>query len=176
MRTTTLIALLLAGLTGARVTGAGTIAKRPLPSYDGRPSQGPDLAETLAWVPRAGLFPAHLVAEYGLRRPVVGAVTWGEEHFIAQRTYRLFTSDDGKRGVYPYFLVDSGLRPRLGAAAFADSFLHADNDLRLSGTIARAEVYSVSARDRLVLGSGGGTGLRPRGPFLSPRGQPLFRG
>jgi hypothetical protein len=167
MRTTSLIALLVAGLAGPQLAAAGSVPKRPLPSYDGRPAPEADLAETLVWVPRVVLFPAHLVAEYGLRRPVVGAVTWGEEHYIAQRARRIFTSDDGKRGVYPYFLVDSGLRPRLGAVAFAESFLHADNDLRLSGTVARTDVYSVSAKDRLVLGGSRRTVLMVRGSYSS---------
>jgi len=160
-----LLALVLALLSGTQVAAAAS--KRPVPSYDGRPAPAADAAQTLVWVPRAVLFPAYLVAEYGLRRPVVGAVTWGEENFVAQRLYRVFTSDDGKTGVYPYFLVDTGLRPRLGTVAFAESFLHPANDLRLSGSIARTNVYGISAKDRLRLGEGGHTTLSMRAGYSS---------
>jgi hypothetical protein len=125
--------------------------RRPVPRYDGRPEAAPDLAETLVWVPRAVLFPVHVVAEYGLRRPFIGAITWSEEHYVAPRLVRVFTSEDGKRGAYPYFLVDMGMRPRLGVVAYADSFGHPDNDLRLTGSLARTDVFSVAAQNQTRL-------------------------
>jgi hypothetical protein len=128
---------------------AATTQNGVAPDYDGRPEAPADAVETLVWVPRVMLFPVHVVAEYGVRRPVVGAVTWTEEHYVIPRLRRVFTSDDGKRGLYPYFLIDTGLRPRLGAVGFADSLGQERNDLRLSANVARADVFSVSLQDRV---------------------------
>jgi hypothetical protein len=130
------------------VSGDG---KRPIPDYDGRTPAPRTAGQTLVWVPRAVLFPVQVVAEYGVRRPFVGFVTWGEEHYIGPRLYRVFTSEDGKRGVYPYFLVDTGMRPRLGAVSFVDGFLHPANDLRLSASLAKTDVYAVTMKDRAQL-------------------------
>jgi hypothetical protein len=122
--------------------------KRAVPDYDGRPEATPGAAATLLWVPRVVLYPVHAVAEYGVRRPLVGAVTWSEEHYALPRLRRVFTSEDGKRGLYPYFVIDTGLRPRFGVVGFADSLGHPNNDLRLTGNFARADVYSLSAQNR----------------------------
>jgi hypothetical protein len=130
---------------------AATTPNRTAPDYDGRPEAPADAVETLVWVPRVVLFPVHVVAEYGVRRPVIGAVTWTEEHYVIPRLRRVFTSDDGKRGLYPYFLIDTGLRPRLGAVGFADSLGHERNDLRLTANVARTDVFSVSFQDRVRL-------------------------
>ena len=141
--------------------------KRALPDYDGRPDAGASVGEALVWVPRVVLFPVHAVAEYGLRRPLVGAVTWSDEHYLMQRTRRLFTSDDGKRGVYPYFLIDTGLRPRAGVVAFADSLLSADNDARVSGSFARTQAFSVTAQDSTRLGRARRTALIVRSVYAT---------
>jgi hypothetical protein len=121
--------------------------KRPVPAYGvraGEPTEG----GTLLWVPRAVFFPAYAVAEYGLRRPVVGLVTVTEEHYVVPRLVRLFTWDGGKAGIFPTFGLNLGLRPSVGFLAFDDELGSPDTDLKLGGTISRAGVYGVSGRLR----------------------------
>src|SRR3954453_18964954 len=89
--------------------------KRVPPSYDGRPPAPPTAREGLIWVPRAVLLPAHLVAEYVLRRPIVGLGWWGDEHYLWNRIHDFFTWDEGRAGVYPIANIDLGLRPPVGA-------------------------------------------------------------
>lgn len=142
-------------------------AKRPVPRYDGRPEAPAGVGASLVWVPRAALYPARVVAEYGVRRPMVGAIAWSEEHFLVPRLRRVFTTDDGKAGLYPYFIVDTGLRPRFGAVAFYEELGHPTNDLRLGGNFATRDAWMVSAQDRVQVLPGGCAEVVVRAAFAT---------
>jgi hypothetical protein len=118
--------------------------KRPVPAYGVRKDEG----DGLLWVPRAVFFPAYAVAEYGLRRPMVGLVTVTEEHFVVPRLMRIFTWDEGKAGVFPTVGIVAGFRPTIGFSAFDDQLGSPDMDLKLGGNIARSDVYGISGRLR----------------------------
>ena len=91
---------------------------RPLPNYDGREDEGANAGEVLLWIPRVVFFPVHLVFEYLIRWPIVGALTFLEEHYVIKRVERILTWRDGKSGVYPSFFADFGLRPAVGLTTF----------------------------------------------------------
>jgi hypothetical protein len=109
----------------------GMTRPRPVPDYDGRPPPGVDATDALLLVPRVALYPAHLVLEYGLRRPLVGLVTVSEKHHVAERVIGVFTFDDGRAGVFPTFALRSDMKPLVGLSLFANSAGHSDHDLRL---------------------------------------------
>lgn len=109
--------------------------KRPVPDYDGREDPGTNALEVLAWVPRALLFPVHLVLEYGLRWPIVGGITFAEQHYLFKRLERLFSFRDGKTLVYPTFFSDFGLNPSVGLATTNEDLFISGNRLAASVAI-----------------------------------------
>ena len=122
-------------------------SKRPTPAYQGREGDAPDLATTLVWVPRVIFFPVHAVAEYGLRRPVVGAITLAEKHYVFARLERVFTWWNGRAGFFPVFRFDLGLKPMVGFQAFGHGVGHPDNDVAASASFWNDRLLTVRARD-----------------------------
>lgn len=85
-------------------------------NYDGRRKKN-RAEDALIWVPRAPLYPAHLVLNYGVRWPIVTAVTKAEEVRLFHRVEDLFTFADGDAGVFPIGFFDKG-RDLWGGAHF----------------------------------------------------------
>jgi len=147
--------------------------RRPRQDYRGRAKGPSPLSRTLTWVPRTLLMPAHLAAEYLLRRPVVGGLALAEEHFVLERIERLFTFNEGKAGFFPTFELDRGLKARFGFSAFANELFAPDNILRFGASANSDRLLTISAEDRLRVfrnGSGqlifsGGLVRRPDGNF-----------
>jgi hypothetical protein len=144
-----------------------------VPDYDGRPSPPPTAREALIWIPRGALYPAHLVAEYVLRRPLVAVIRWGELHSVWPRVYDFFTWDQGRSGVYPLATVDFGLKQTAGLGIVWRDFIVPNNALRASAYASTQGVLGTSAQDRLSIfrdGTGavyigGGFVKRPDGVF-----------
>jgi hypothetical protein len=132
--------------------------KRDVPDYDGRPPPPPTAREAFMWIPRAILLPAHLTAEYVLRRPVVGFVRWGDEHYVFKRIYDFFTWDGGQSGVYPIANLDLGLKNTVGLALVDRSFFAPENSIRVSWSVSTQGVFTIAAQNRLeVFRDGTGT-------------------
>ena len=150
-----------------------TADKRPLPDYSGRPAPAPTARDAFLWGPRALLFPVHLTAEYGVRRPLVGFVRWADEHYVFKRVYDLFTWNNGKSGVYPIASYDLGLKSTVGAAVVDGGFLVPESTLHAAVSASTQDVLSVNAQDRLrvlrdstgAVYFGGGYVHRPDGTF-----------
>jgi hypothetical protein len=121
--------------------------RRPRPDYEGRERDAPDLAATLVWAPRIIFFPVHAVAEYGLRRPLVFAITAAEKHFVFTRLERVFTWWDGRAGFFPTFRVDLGLKPVAGFFTFVHGLGHPDNETAASASIWNDRLLVVRAQD-----------------------------
>jgi hypothetical protein len=121
---------------------------RAVPDYDGRPPPGLDAADALLLVPRGALYPAHLVLEYGLRRPMVGLITLTERHHVPERVMAFFTFDDGNAGLFPTFALRSDMKPLLGLSLFANSAGHPDHDLRLRAGGWDRTALSAAGEDR----------------------------
>lgn len=133
-------------------------AKRPVPDYDGRPTLPPSAGEVFSWVPRIALYPAHLFAEYALRRPVVSLVRWSEVHHVKERVYDALTWNDNRGGVYPIASVDLGLKQTLGVRMYWGGLPVDANEVRLSVYGATQGVFGLYAEDHLkVFRDGTGT-------------------
>jgi hypothetical protein len=144
---------------------AALVAPRPVPAYDGRPQPLPSARESLIWVPRAVLFPAHLVAEYVVRRPIVAAVRWGDEHYLWRRLHDWFTWDEGRSGVYPIANFEVGLRQTAGLTLFSRQWPHPDNSLKASLSVSDG-LISLNGRDRLRVFRDGTGSLYLGGHFI----------
>lgn len=120
---------------------------RAKPNYDGRPAGRPSAENVLVWIPRGALYPAHLVLEYGVRRPLVGGVTLAEKHHVFQRVYEFLTFDDGKAGIFPTAFFDSGRGFWGGALFFYNDIGNSGHSLAVSGGYGTSDWYSVIARD-----------------------------
>ena len=133
-------------------------AKRSVPDYDGRAPEPPTAREGFIWIPRVLLFPAHATAEYLVRRPLVGFLRWGEEHYVFKRVYDAVTWDGGHSGVYPLASLDIGVKSTVGLAMVDQSFLAPANSLRMAASASTQGVLSVGGQDRLgVFRDGTGT-------------------
>lgn len=118
--------------------GAASIAaaaeKRRLPQYRGR-APATKLADTALWVPRVALFPAYVVSEYVIRRPLGFAITEAERAELPAALYDFFAfGPDHKAGIVPVAFVDFGFNPSIGLYSFWDDVGFNGHDLRLSGS------------------------------------------
>jgi hypothetical protein len=91
------------------------LEERELPNYDGRAARPPTTGEIALWVPRILLFPAYVVAEYLVRRPLAFLVSGAEEKEIPERVVNFFTFGPGDNvTLAPSFSFDFGFRPNIG--------------------------------------------------------------
>ena len=74
--------------------------------YDGRKKET-RAEDILIWVPRAPLYPVHLVLDYGVRWPIVSTLTLAEEHNVFKRIEDFFTFADGRAGIFPIAFYDT---------------------------------------------------------------------
>jgi hypothetical protein len=130
---------------------AGPGQRRPLPDYAGRATVPGTPGEAFVWGPRVLLFPAYVVTEYGLRRPLVGLGTYGEKHYLWQRAYHLFTWNDGRDGIYPTFDLQVALKSTVGAVLFTHDLGTAGHDFHASAALADEGVLNLRARDHFML-------------------------
>jgi hypothetical protein len=148
---------------------------RPVPDYDGRPDEPPNVGEVLIWIPRTLLYPGYLVTEYVVRRPVGAFVTWLERQKVVQQAYGLLTfGSGGNFGVFPTALFDFGLRPSVGLYAFVDPLLHRDNRFRVSAAYGGPDWLSVGAKERFILASDDGGEIILRGGYSRRPDYPFY--
>jgi hypothetical protein len=121
--------------------------KRPLPDY-GRPSpQTP--GRTLLWIPRIVLFPAYVVTEYVIRRPLGFALTAAEKAQLPAVLYNFFAfGPDHKAGIVPIAFLDFGFEPSVGLYAFWDDAGFDGHDLRLRGSTWGSDWLSGTVTER----------------------------
>jgi hypothetical protein len=130
---------------------AGAVEKRPVPDYDGRPDAGPSAGEVALWVPRVAVAPLWLTSEYLVRRPLGWLVVTGERERWPEKLIDVFTTEDRKLGVIPWFYVERGFHPVAGVYLFADDAGAAGNQLRLSASAGSGH-QSLTVIDRLARG------------------------
>ena len=119
--------------------------KRTLPDYDGRPEPGATPGEVLVWAPRIALFPAWLVAEFVIRRPLGLLVVTAERGNWPSEIISFFTFGNSNVGIVPTFFVDFGFRPFFGLYFFYDS--DGAYSLRVRGS-ATLDGYSAAVANR----------------------------
>jgi hypothetical protein len=129
----------------AHATEAGE--KRPLPDY-GRPSPETP-GRTLLWIPRIVLFPAYVVTEYVIRRPLGFVITAAEKAQVPAALYSFFAfGPDHKAGIVPIAFIDFGFEPSVGLYAFWDDAGFDGHDLRLRGSTWGSDWLSGTVTER----------------------------
>lgn len=127
---------------------------RPKPNYDGRAGAGqPTTAGDVAlWVPRVVLFPAYVVSEYVIRRPLGAAITAAEKARVPTILYDFFAfGPDHKAGVVPIAFIEFGFLPSVGVYAFWDDAGFKGHSLRLRGSTWGPEWLGASVTDRIQI-------------------------
>ena len=127
--------------------------KRPLPNYDGRGGAPQTPAQKALWVPRVLLFPAYLVSEYVVRRPLAAGVTYAEKSgWPAAISDFLALNEVHPVGVVPFFMVDFGFEPSAGLYAYWDDAGFKGHSLRLRGSTWGPRWLSGTLKERFQLG------------------------
>lgn len=122
--------------------------RRAIPNYDGR-DKPMTPTEVALWVPRIVLFPAYVVSEYVIRRPLGYAITAAERAELPAALYDFFTfGPDHKAGIVPVAFVDFGFNPSVGFYSFWDDVGLRGHDLRLSASTWGADWLSGRITER----------------------------
>jgi hypothetical protein len=99
------------------------------------------------------LFPAYLVSEYVLRRPLGALISLGERNHWADTLLDVFTfGPDHSAGIVPTAFFDFGLRPSIGVYAFWDNAFAKGNDLRAHVSYYGSDWIATSLTDRVHIG------------------------
>ena len=127
--------------------------KRKAPDYDGRGGPRETPARQALWVPRVLLFPAYVVSEYLVRRPLGFAITAAERSGLPAAVYDfLDLGSSHPLGVVPFMLIDFGFQPSVGLYAYWDNAGFEGHDLRLRASTWGPSWLSVTATERFRLG------------------------
>lgn len=147
----------------ALVAGAATLLparanatppKREVPDYDGRGGERTSPGDGLLWVPRVVFFPAYVVSEYVVRRPLGWLVTNAERARVPQALYDFFVfGEDNNAGWVPTFLVDFGFKPSVGVYFFWNDAFAEGNDVRVQAATWGVHWLAASFTDRIHLNS-----------------------
>lgn len=128
-----------------------SLPERELPDYDGRGERRATPAEMALWVPRILLFPAYVVAEYLVRRPLAFLVSGAEEKEIPERVVNFFTfGPDGNVTLAPSFSFDFGFRPNIGLYFRYNEIFREDLALRAAAAFGGEDWITGSLALRLV--------------------------
>jgi len=110
------------------------LPRRQVPDYDGREPPPPTAGERLLWIPRILVFPAWLVTEFVLRRPLAALTRWVErragEGTSQKSPLRFLVFDDGRVQIIPTLLIDFGNQPSVGFYVRWNEAGHPNHHLR----------------------------------------------
>ncbi|HTJ47428.1 MAG TPA: hypothetical protein VL463_35260 [Kofleriaceae bacterium] len=127
-------------------------AKRPVPDYDGRGNVDAHPTRRWSWIPRVVLFPAYVVEEYALRRPLGWIIS------TAERDQWLDTAVDtfsfGPQHNYlliPTVSYEFGFRPNAGLYFSGDNVLLIDNSVRAEVSTAGSHYLNATLLDRYAV-------------------------
>jgi hypothetical protein len=122
-----------------------------------------DSIDALLELPRALLYPFHLLAEYAFRRPLYAFATWVDESHMVQKVERVLHPTPDLRWS-PTFWFDLGVFASLGAAFEWRNALVSGNDFSISAATGGLQIWHLSVKDRIALGP---LWLGARGDFLT---------
>jgi hypothetical protein len=119
--------------------------------YDGREDET-TAGDVLIWIPRVILFPAYVVTEYVVRKPLGLLMTSAERQRWVQKIAALFTAGPAKGvGLAPTALIDFGVRASGGLYFFYDDFGVEGNDLRVHAAIGGSDWLRLTIADRITI-------------------------
>jgi hypothetical protein len=103
-------------------------------------------------VPRVLLFPAYVVTEYVVRKPLGALTVAVEQNDVISKVTDAFTfGPHDNVGLVPTAFVDFGFRPSVGLYHFFDDFLAPGNDLRATVATGGSQYLKASIADRVPL-------------------------
>jgi hypothetical protein len=127
--------------------------KRKKPDYDGRGGAPKTPGQKALLVPRVILFPAYVVSEYLIRRPLAAGITYAERAgWPAWVSDFLALDQTHPVGVVPFMLIDFGFQPSAGLYWFWDDAGFKGHQLRLRGSTWGPHWLSATATERFLLG------------------------
>jgi hypothetical protein len=119
--------------------------------YDGR-EEPTTAGDVLIWIPRVVFFPAYVVTEYVIRRPLGAATAAAERGRWVQEIKDFFTwGPTNNIGIYPTALIDFGFRSSVGAYFFYDDLGVKGNHLRVHGATGGYDWWRLTIADRVDL-------------------------
>ena len=137
--------------------------RRAVPDYDGREDET-TAGDVLLWVPRVVLYPAYLVSEYLIRRPLGVAVVAFEQADVIAELKNIFTfGPNNNIGVVPTALIDFGFRASAGVYFFYDDLGVPGNDLRVHAATGGADWQRLTIADRIPVDDQAYVKLRAEG-------------
>jgi hypothetical protein len=126
--------------------------KRAVPDYDGRGGAPQSPARKALWIPRVLLFPAYVVSEYVVRRPLEAGITYAEKSgWPAAISDFLALNEVHPAGVVPFMLVDFGFEPSAGLYAYWDDAGFKGHQLRFRGSTWGPHWLSGTLKERFEL-------------------------
>jgi hypothetical protein len=136
----------------AFVTPASASEKRRLPDYDGKGGKPTTPGDVLLWAPRVVLFPAYLVSEFIVRRPLGWLISSAERAHLPAALYDFFAfGPDHKGGIVPVAFFDFGFQPSVGLYSFWDDAGFKGHALRLHASTGGADWLAGSFTERFLL-------------------------
>lgn len=126
-------------------------AQRPDPvQYRGRLNYA-TAGETLAWIPRAALFPLALVTELGVRRPIYAAAEWTDRHHLVPIVERVLrpTPDISWS---PTLSLDLSTVTFIGAKGRFNNLGVPGHELRLAADFGGIDAWHYKGKDTWQLG------------------------
>lgn len=131
--------------------------------YDGR-EEPTTAGDVLIWIPRVIFFPAYVVTEYVVRRPLGLLVTTAERRRWIQEITELFTfGPNNNVGVVPTAVIDFGFRASGGVYFFWDDFITEGNDLRVHAATGGTDWLRLTIADRIEVDDRSSVKLRAEG-------------
>jgi len=126
--------------------------KRKTPDYDGRPEKPDDGENAGTWTLRVVFFPAYLVSEYLVRRPLGWATVQAERSNLVNALVDFFTFGPNREAMLvPTALIDFGFKPSVGFfLSWRDAFAEG-NTLRLNAATWGSRWLRLSLTDRYRL-------------------------
>lgn len=123
----------MVGAVGALALGGearGEPAKRAVPDLGGAIEPVGRVGWTAGEVAAGVVYPAHVVLEHVVRRPLGALVTRAEKEKWPAKLIDFFLTDDRDGGVVPTALLDFGMRPSVGLYAWKNHLGARDNLLK----------------------------------------------
>lgn len=142
-------------------------AQTPKPSepkdYDGR--EDPTTAgDVLIWIPRVVFFPAYVVSEYIIRRPLGAVTVVAERGRWVQELRDFFTwGPNNNIGIFPTAIIDFGFRSSVGAYFFYDDLGIEGNNLHIHGATGGYDWWRLTVADKIELDARSHINLRGEG-------------
>lgn len=127
-------------------------AKRIRPDYDGRGEDPKTAKDVLIWAPKVIFFPAHLVTEYVIRKPLGWLLSTAEKNHWHTHLLDTFTFGENRQALLiPTFFLEFNFKPSIGFFIKWKRFLSDENTLRFRAAYGGTNRYVLKFGDEYQL-------------------------